>query len=586
MNEDYANVCSLKFLVTIFFLFATLVYKPLDVIAEENHILEIYSSEDMEAALKSNSYDNAILKLMTDLEGNYVYEKQDHSIIIDLNDHSITGLGEENVSVIWVKSGMLTLVDNAEKKTRHYYKLNDKVAVISAEKDDLFYFDGGFITGGQGEANGVAIGKAGRFYMKGGTVIGNYGGGVGGSSVEMSGGNIIGNYSFQGAGIEANSIIISGSARIVDNIAAYGAGVEGNLIMNGGSICRNRSLSNGGGIYAGQSSCDITINAGVISDNIGEGIYFSGRKLIMTGGIIRNNTSERWGGGIHVGGRYSTFEMTGGLIEGNKADSLSGGGVFVSTYADVAMTMKGGSITNNIGGGIYFHNNSTIRIEGGQITNNVDGGIIQRGQMKICGAPNISGNYKIINNVKVNCNVLLYKDYYITVDGKLEDDALIGVSVDKPVSGTTVEILRGLSDKSKLKCFISDEPGYTIVERGTGAVLNIKSYTDKDQIDTSNQIDIPKVKISSAQNDKKKQVTVKWEQIKYISGYQIQYAYNKKFTKSVKQKKVKASAISTKIKKLKKKKTYYIRIRAFRRLNGSDNEYGEWSKVKKIKVKK
>ena len=65
-------------------------------------------------------------------------------------------------------------------------------------------------------------------------------------------------------------------------------------------------------------------------------------------------------------------------------------------------------------------------------------------------------------------------------------------------------------------------------------------------------------------------------------GYQLQYAMNKKFKKkkSVQTKKTKYT-----IKKLKKKKTYYIRVRAYK-MNGKKKVYGKWSTVKKVKIKK
>ena len=64
-------------------------------------------------------------------------------------------------------------------------------------------------------------------------------------------------------------------------------------------------------------------------------------------------------------------------------------------------------------------------------------------------------------------------------------------------------------------------------------------------------------------------------------GYQLQYALNKKFKKkSIQTKKTKYT-----IKKLKKKKTYYIRVRAYK-MNGKKKVYGKWSTVKKVKIRK
>ena len=91
-----------------------------------------------------------------------------------------------------------------------------------------------------------------------------------------------------------------------------------------------------------------------------------------------------------------------------------------------------------------------------------------------------------------------------------------------------------------------------------------------------------KVKLTSAKNGKGKKLTVKWKKVTGAKGYQLQYALNKKFKKkkSIQTKKTKYT-----IKKLKKKKTYYIRVRAYK-MNGKKKVYGKWSTVKKVKVKK
>ena len=66
------------------------------------------------------------------------------------------------------------------------------------------------------------------------------------------------------------------------------------------------------------------------------------------------------------------------------------------------------------------------------------------------------------------------------------------------------------------------------------------------------------------------------------------YAQNKKFTKGKKVKNViYGNAKSKIIKGLKKKKMYYVKIRAYVTSYARGNKvYGKWSKVKKIKIKK
>lgn len=92
--------------------------------------------------------------------------------------------------------------------------------------------------------------------------------------------------------------------------------------------------------------------------------------------------------------------------------------------------------------------------------------------------------------------------------------------------------------------------------------------------------------LRSVKNNKKKTIQVKWKSVTGASGYEIQYALNKKFSKGKKTKVVKsAKKTSLTIKKLKKGKTYYVRIRSYA-LDGNKKVYGAWSAKKKIKIKK
>ena len=83
----------------------------------------------------------------------------------------------------------------------------------------------------------------------------------------------------------------------------------------------------------------------------------------------------------------------------------------------------------------------------------------------------------------------------------------------------------------------------------------------------------------------KKGFTVKWAAHTNISGYQVQYALNKKFTKS--KKTIGFDAYATEYTKsgLKAKKTYYVRVRSYRIIDNV-KVYGAWSAAKKVKTKK
>ena len=105
-----------------------------------------------------------------------------------------------------------------------------------------------------------------------------------------------------------------------------------------------------------------------------------------------------------------------------------------------------------------------------------------------------------------------------------------------------------------------------------------KSVTAK----VSNKKTLPKVNLRVSKHKKGRKLVVRWNTVKGAKGYQLQYALNKKFKrkKSIQTKKTKYT-----IKKLKKKKTYYIRVRAYK-MNGKKKVYGKWSTVKKVKIKK
>lgn len=100
------------------------------------------------------------------------------------------------------------------------------------------------------------------------------------------------------------------------------------------------------------------------------------------------------------------------------------------------------------------------------------------------------------------------------------------------------------------------------------------------------------MKIKSVKNQKGKKIIVRFNKLINADGYEIQYGTSKKF-KSAKKKSVSKTKIT--IKKLKKNKTYYIRIRPYKNVklySKSEGKYkyikyyGSWSKVKNVKIKK
>ena len=94
--------------------------------------------------------------------------------------------------------------------------------------------------------------------------------------------------------------------------------------------------------------------------------------------------------------------------------------------------------------------------------------------------------------------------------------------------------------------------------------------------ETTTKVKVPaKVKISSAKNLKGKKIAIKWKKVKTATKYQVKAVLGRKATTKT------TTKTSCTIKKLKRKKTYKIYVRAYNKAG-----YGKWSKAKKVKVNK
>ena len=116
------------------------------------------------------------------------------------------------------------------------------------------------------------------------------------------------------------------------------------------------------------------------------------------------------------------------------------------------------------------------------------------------------------------------------------------------------------------------------------------SLCDKTETETIVKLapTLPAVKII-APKTAKKAATIKWKKVsknnlKKIKKIEIQYSTDKNFEKNVISKIVKAKKTSYKLKKLKAKKKYYVRIRAYTKEDG-EVHVSKWSAKKSFKAK-
>ena len=126
--------------------------------------------------------------------------------------------------------------------------------------------------------------------------------------------------------------------------------------------------------------------------------------------------------------------------------------------------------------------------------------------------------------------------------------------------------------------------GKTTVTITAAATGNYKKATKKITV-TVKKPAVKAPSISRLTNGKGKKLTVKWKKVSGVTGYEVQYSRDKKFKKGVKKVTVKkAGTTSATVKKLTKKKTYHVRVRAYLTVNKSTFR-SKWSGVKSVKIK-
>lgn len=119
---------------------------------------------------------------------------------------------------------------------------------------------------------------------------------------------------------------------------------------------------------------------------------------------------------------------------------------------------------------------------------------------------------------------------------------------------------------------------------GTSASNN-KNFSTSSKSSSTSSASLSRPFISKVKNKKKRKLVVKWSKNKSASGYQIQYSKKSSF-KNKKTKTVKSSSKGKiTLKKLKKGKIYYIRVRSYKTVAGKKT-YSSWSYVRSVRIVK
>jgi len=120
--------------------------------------------------------------------------------------------------------------------------------------------------------------------------------------------------------------------------------------------------------------------------------------------------------------------------------------------------------------------------------------------------------------------------------------------------------------------------GVTTTNNGVTTTGNGVTTTSKVVVSRPGKVSVKKV-VRSKNN---RNIKINIKKVKGVTGYQIKYSTNKKLKKA---KTVTTKSVKKTLKKL-KKKTYYIQVRAYVVKSCNVKVTGNWSKIKKVKVRK
>ena len=210
-------------------------------------------------------------------------------------------------------------------------------------------------------------------------------------------------------------------------------------------------------------------------------------------------------------------------------------------------------------------------------SNNVNVG---KATVIIAGTGNYAGSISVDFEIKKASNVIKAADIIKNVSGKAQT-----VKVNAKVNAGAK--LTYSSNNKSVK--VNAKGKVTIAKKFTGkAVITITAAETNKYKKTSMHITVTVrpsgTSLSGLSNKSKGRVKVSWKRNKSVTGYRIQYSIDKKFKKAVKNVNVNKNKTTTvTLSKLKKGKTYYVRIATYKKVG--EKVYSSWSKTKKIRIK-
>lgn len=209
------------------------------------------------------------------------------------------------------------------------------------------------------------------------------------------------------------------------------------------------------------------------------------------------------------------------------------------------------------------------------------------------------GQYVLVTNN--NCYIISYGSES-SVYSKMKPELESVVSTFKPLTRKSIANAKvTLKSKYYTGKAIKQSPvvklGKKTLKEGTDYTVSYKNNKNigtatvtikgknayKGSVKATFKICPKKTTLSKVTSPKTKQAKVTYSKVKGVTGYQISYSTSKSFTKKT-TKTAGSKKTSKTITGLTKGKTYYVKVRTYKTVDGK-KYYSGWSDVKKIKVK-
>ncbi|MBO4394783.1 MAG: hypothetical protein J5819_00365 [Eubacterium sp.] len=368
----------------------------------------------------------------------------------------------------------------------------------------------------------------------------------------------------------------------------------GTVNVDGGTY-----TTNGLGSPAIYSTASISVKNATLVSNKSEGVCIEGTNSIeLTDCDLTANNTEKNGNAQYLDtimiyqsmsgdadGTDSSFTMTGGTLNSKS------GHVFHVTNTSAQIKLNGVTINNTDSEGVLLSvvndgwsgaaNTATVNAT----SQNLEGRIIvsntasSKSSSKSTLTLNLDSNSAFIGSIgDENGTGSSLGTVDVTVNGgwKLTADSYV-----TSISGSGRIDYNGHTLYVNGVAYTSGTPGGSITEgtviRNTSTGNDSTGNTGDSGSGTSTgDVTVGTASVSNVSRSKNgKKMTVAITAVTGADGYEIQYSTSKSFSgKSTKI--VRTSSLKKKIKSLKKSKTYYVRVRAYKAVNGT-RTYGEWS---------